>query len=328
MKRKTAMIACWVAAFCILFAISSCSTNVEPSENSNSAPDDRSVANIATLRREMVAVVPFFHKLPAPGPTDWLANFKEPGQTFDEYLNANPTVPTADRRTLYVLPLGSFSDEQNTAIKLTAGYLEAFYGLPVKFLTVQAIKRPLRTKDQRTNAISKKVQVRTGYILDDVLRPMLPPDAAALIAFTNEDLFPDSSMSFVFGQASLEDRVAVWSLFRLKSNADRKTFLLRTIKIATHETGHMFSMHHCTAYSCVMSGTNHLAETDSHPIDACPECMAKICWFSDIKPAERYWRLADFCTRNSLTKEAAEFEKKYQAVKAIDPDQTSHRAGI
>ena len=51
--------------------------------------------------------------------------------------------------------------------------------------------------------ISKKEQVRTGYILDDVLRPMLPGDAAALIAFTNEDLFPDSSMNYVFGQASL-----------------------------------------------------------------------------------------------------------------------------
>jgi archaemetzincin len=68
-----------------------------------------------------------------------------------------------------------------------------------------------------------------------------------------------------------------------------------------------------------MNGTNHLAETDSHPIDACPECMAKICWFSHFAPAERYRKLADFCRRNSLNKEAAEFERKYNAVKAPDP---------
>jgi archaemetzincin len=269
------------------------------------------------LRRAMAAVTPFFQKLPPPGPTDWLANFKEAGQTFNEYLNSNPTVPTADRRMLYVIPLGKFTDKQNKVIRLTGDYLEAFYGMPVKFLPVQPIKRPLRIKDTRTNAISKRTQVRTGYILDDILRPMLPADAAALIAFTNEDLFPDTSMSFVFGQASFENRVAVWSLYRLDDHADDRTFLLRTIKIAAHETGHMFSIHHCTAYSCVMSGTNHLTETDSHPIDACPECMAKVCWLSHVEPEERYRRLADFCRRNSLTNEAAEFEKKYKAVKSV-----------
>jgi len=265
----------------------------------------------------MAAVKPFFSPLPVPGPSDWLATFHEPGQTFDEYLNSNPTVPTEERKTIYVLPLGKFNDGQKRVIAITSLYLEAFYGLNVKALPQQTIKRPLRIKDGRVNAISKKEQVRTGYILDDVLRPMLPTDAAALIAFTNEDLFPDSSMNYVFGQASLENRVAVWSLYRLDDNADSRTFLLRTIKIATHETGHMFSMHHCTAFNCVMSGSNHLRETDTHPIDACPECMAKVCWFSHLTPAERYQRLEKVCRENGLAKEADEFKKKYEAVRDI-----------
>lgn len=265
----------------------------------------------------MDTVKRFFTPLPEPGPTDWLANFSEPGQTFVEYLNSDPTVPTADRRTIYVLPLGRFSENQNEVIRIASGYIEAFYGLTVKALSQQTLKRPLRHKDSRINAVSKKEQVRTGYILDDVLRPMLPKDAAALIAFTNEDLFPDSTMSYVFGQASLENRVGVWSLYRLEDNADQRKFLLRTIKIAAHETGHMFSMHHCTAYSCVMSGTNHLGETDSRPIDACPECMAKICWFSHVSPADRYHRLADFCRQNGLKKEGGEFEKKLAAVRDL-----------
>jgi len=77
----------------------------------------------------------------------------------------------------------------------------------------------------------------------------------------------------------------------------------------------MFSMKHCTKYECLMSGTNHLGETDSRPIDACPECSAKICWLSDTKPAERYTRLAEFCRKNGLMKEAEEFSRKAAAVK-------------
>ena len=266
----------------------------------------------------MEAVKPFFSPLSKPGPGDWLATFKEPGQSFAEYLNSNPTVPTDGRKIIYVLPLGKFTSRQNDVIRITSQYLEAFYGLPVKALPQRSISRPLQIKDSRINAVSKKEQIRTGYILDDVLRPMLPDDSAALIAFTNEDLFPDSSMNYVFGQASLENRVGVWSLYRLDNIADLRTFLLRTIKIAAHETGHMFSMHHCIAYNCVMSGSNHLDETDSHPIDACPECMAKVSWFSHVSPAVRYQRLAKVCRQNGLEKEAVEFEKKYAAVRDIN----------
>ena len=157
-------------------------------------------------------------------------------------------------------------------------------------------------------------QLRTGWIMDKLLKPVLPADAAALIAFTNEDLYPDTSMYFVFGQASLEDRVGVWSLYRLDDDADFDRFRDRTMKIAVHEVGHMFSMRHCTKYECVMSGTNHLAETDRRPIDACPECMAKIAWMTNESPAERYERLVEFARRNALKEAATDFEKKLKAV--------------
>ena len=265
----------------------------------------------------MEAVKPFFSALPSPGPIDWLASFNEPGQTFEEYLNSNPTIPANERKTIYVLPLGSFSNDQLKVVGASAEYLEAFFGLKVSLLPTQPIDRPLRLKDSRISQFGGNEQVRTGYILDEVLLPMLKPDAAALIAFTNEDLFPDESMNYVFGQASLENRVGVWSLYRLKDDTDFHTFLSRTIKVASHETGHMFSIRHCTKYNCVMSGSNHLAETDSHPIDACPECMAKICWFSHVSPAERYKRLSDVCRRNRLNKEADEFDKKFLATEKL-----------
>jgi archaemetzincin len=293
----------------------SCSGDNEPHEKS--AETTIETLPSEQFAREMEAVMPFFSTMPAPGPEDWLASFNEPGQTFEEYLNSSPTVPTDERKTLYVLPLGKFSDAQFDAIKITSEYLQAFFGLQVVLLPNQTIDRPLRIKDSRISRYGGNEQIRTGHILDDVLRPLLKPDAAALIAFTNEDLFPDESMNYVFGQASLENRVGVWSLYRLQDGANRETFILRTIKIAAHETGHMFSMRHCRKYNCVMSGSNHLAETDSHPIDACPECMAKICWFSHVDPAERYRRLAEVCRSHGLIKDAKEFERKYSAMKEL-----------
>lgn len=249
-----------------------------------------------------------------PGRHDWLWTYKEPGQTFDEYIASNPTLPTEQRKTIYVQPIGKFNAQQSQVIKTTSAYTEAFFGLPVRMLDTKPRPPKLKEPDQRMIDYPQHRQLRSGYLLETVLPPLLPDDAAALIAFTDEDLYPDTSMYFVFGQASLENRVGVWSLFRLDDQADFATFLRRTMKIAVHETGHMFSMRHCTKYECVMSGTNHLGETDRRPIDACPECMAKIAWMNKEKPFERYKRLAEFAKKYRLKDESADFEKKGMAV--------------
>jgi archaemetzincin len=267
------------------------------------------------LRADIKKIEPFFKPMGKPKAYDWLAMHTEPGQTFDEYIDSNPTLPTADRRTIYVLPLGKFTGQQKKAVDIASGYLEAFYGLPVKEMPQERLKRPTARGDSRISGYPKRTQIRTGYILDTILKPKLPKDAAALIALTNEDLFPDDTMNFVFGQSSFEGRVGIYSLERLDDNAGFDTFLRRTLKIAAHETGHMFSMRHCAKYECVMSGTNHLGETDSRPIDACPECMAKISWLSKTSPIERYERLAEFCRKNGLKDEAVVFTRKAAAVR-------------
>jgi archaemetzincin len=269
---------------------------------------------LTDLRAAMKKIEPFFKPMGEPGPNDWLVHFNEKGQTFDEYLDENPTLPTKERGTIYIQPLGTFTGEQSKILKTAEGYLEAFYDLPVRELPPKKFDSNLKTNFRMID-YPKHRQMRTGYVLSEILKPALLRDAAALIAFTNEDLYPgDANMAFVFGQASFEDRVGVYSLYRLDDFADNATFLRRTLKIAAHELGHMFSMRHCTKYECVMSGTNHLGETDSRPIDACPECMAKVCWLSDVKPAERYKRLAEFCEKNGLKAEAEEFRRKLVAV--------------
>ncbi len=317
---------CFVGIF-----IQSCSRVPEqPAANSEAARDGK--RNVKDLRDAMPKIAPFFKPMGKPAAYDWLGSHNDPGQTFEQYLDSDPTKPTKERRKIYVLPLGAFNAQQKKVIDITAGYLEAFYDLPVITLPARSLPRPAREQGRNTqrpanalpsatpaisrrNPYTKVEQIRTGYIMQDVLKPILPADAAALIAFTSDDLFPDSSMQYVFGQASMEDRVGVWSLFRLGDKANFDTFLRRTLKIAAHETGHMFSMHHCIKYECLMSGTNHLGETDRRPIDACPECTAKICWLTDAKIADRYQRLEAFCRKNGLRTEADEFAQKAAAVR-------------
>ncbi|MCA1590089.1 MAG: archaemetzincin, partial [Acidobacteria bacterium] len=218
----------------------------------------------------MKSVELFFQPMGPPQKFDWLAAFHEPGQTFDEFLQENPTMPTAERRSIYVQPLGKFTATQKRVIDRAVEYLSAFYNLEVRLLPAKSMPKPVSTDNVRMSGHPRHRQIRTGYILDEILLPTMPDDAAALIAFTDDDLYPDSTMSFVFGQASLENRVGVWSLFRLDDAANENTFLMRTLKVAAHETGHMFGIRHCTKYECVMSGTNHLGETDRRPLDACP----------------------------------------------------------
>lgn len=303
------------SAFLILLSLlfNSCFSTPD-NQPSNMAVAREEKKDRKELRDALKKIEPFFQPMSEPRSYDWLASHTESGQTFDEYLDSEPTKPTKERQKIYVLPLGSFTAEQKKIISVAAGYLAAFYDLPIQQMSERSLPEKIDAKDVRRNEYLKTRQIRTGFVMDSILKPILPKDAAALIAFTNEDLFPDSSMSFVFGQASMENRVGIWSIKRLQIQADSSTFLRRALKIAAHETGHMFSIKHCTKYECVMSGTNHLVETDRRPIDACPECMAKICWLSDVDPKERYVRLERFCRANGLIKEADEFRRKASAL--------------
>ncbi|MBK9215730.1 MAG: hypothetical protein IPM59_09015 [Chloracidobacterium sp.] len=264
------------------------------------------------LRDAIKKVEPFFKPMGTPSRDDWLESHNEPGQTFEEYLDSDPVRPKQERQKLYVLPLGTFTPQQKKIIDIAAGYIAIFYDLPVEKMPSRAFTATW--PHIRQNKFTKTRQIKTGHIINDVLKPLLPADAAALIAFTADDLYPNESMNYVFGQASLEDRLGVWSLARLDDRAAYDKFLGRTLKIAAHETGHMFSMRHCTKYECLMSGTNNLAETDRRPIDTCPECMAKICWLSDIAAGDRYKKLAEYCRKNGLASEADEYDRKAKAV--------------
>ena len=303
-----------IAVVFLLFVIVAGCSGVEQTA-SNAAPkrDDRA----EKLAKQKEAVVRFFEPMVIHD-GDWLVSQKEPGETFEEYIASNPTLPTAERRTIYIQPIGTFSTEQKRAIQLTADYMKAFYNLPVKLSHEMPLGFVPKDKSRKIE-YRNNLQIRPSYFLDDVLPKILPKDAAALVAFTNYDLYPGDTWAFVFGQATFSERVGVYSLYRLSDiaferNNEADRLLTRTLKIAMHETGHMFSMKHCTKYECLMSGTNNLDETDRRPLDDCPECMAKVAWAMNYDPVERYNNLAAFWKKNGRPDEAKKMLEKAKAV--------------
>jgi archaemetzincin len=262
-------------------------------------------------------LLPLHRRLGPPAPGDWLAVEKEPGQTYDEYVRGRPVRPDATRRVIYVQPLGTLTKTERRVIQLTAEYMEAYFNLQVKTLDDLPLSL-IPEKARRVHPTWNVPQVLAPYVLDEVLAPRLPKDAVAMIAFTTSDLWPGEGWNFVFGEASLSNRVGVWSLFRYgdpdESEEAFRLCLLRTIKVGTHETSHMFSMEHCIRYECNMCGSNSLREADRCPVWLCPECLAKLCYATGSDPVKRYQRLAAFCKTQGLKTEQEFFEKSLEVL--------------
>jgi archaemetzincin len=274
---------------------------------------------VSTIKGDMAKLLPLHSRLGKPAPGDWLAEHHEGGQTFAQYLRCDPVGPTKKRNTIYIQPLGDFSEPQLRVVTLSADFMGRYFGLPVKTLkTLPTATVPASAR--RVHPSWGVKQILSTYVLDDVLAPRLPKDAVAYIAFTTSDLWPGKGWNFVFGQASLRRRVGVWSIYRNGNPAgtadEVRLCLLRTIKTATHETGHMFSMQHCILYECNMCGSNHRAESDRRPVALCPECVAKLWWITRTRPIERYRKLAGFCKDNGLKTEQAFYERSIRALQA------------
>jgi len=129
-------------------------------------------------------------------PGDWLAVHEESGQTFEEWLKSEPTTARGARRVIYVLPLGSMSAAQEKVVTDSVEYLRRYFQLPVRKLEpISEDTIPAGHKRDWTLGL----QLHSEYILDEVLYPRVPEDAAALIALTAIDLYPQESWNFVFG---------------------------------------------------------------------------------------------------------------------------------
>lgn len=267
--------------------------------------------HLENCRRWKERLVSLHHPMPEPQPNDWLTNHRESGQLFEHYLQKENEPRIDGFNRILIVPIGAASPAQAQIVQRTADYLSANFGLPVEMLDPVAIE-DFPDEVHRDELLGFGEQLLTTHILNEVLPPRRPKDALAVLGMTTYDLWPGKGWNFVFGQASLANRVGVWSLARYGDpSVDETTYRLaleRTVKVALHETGHMVGIPHCTAFACCMNGSNHLAETDRQPLEFCPECQAKIWWTCRYDPQKRLHRLAELAREDGLHPTAGFFE--------------------
>jgi archaemetzincin len=220
-------------------------------------------------------------------------------------------------RTLYLSLVGEFTEPRRRVIDLTGDYLGFFFDCPV---TVKA-RIPLGSIPERAKRMrsSGEPQLLTGYLLQEVLGAQRPDDALAYVALSASDLWPGTGWNFVYGQANVQDRTGVWSIYRNgdpgASDAAFRLCLRRTFNTASHEICHLLSMHHCTASLCLMNGSNHQKERDSRPLHLCPVCLTKLLWNLQAEPVPYLKRLQGSCKKNHFDDDAAWYER---AIAVID----------
>jgi archaemetzincin len=250
-----------------------------------------------------------FEPMPGPGPEDWLAQHPEKPQSFADYLRADKNVPSPQRNVIYLLPVGAFPATAPPLAQL-ARLVHAFFMLEVK--TLPAVNVADVTAKTRINEDTKKLQLLAPEVLG-WLRKRLPEDAFGLVAVTMEDLYPEPSWNFVFGMASLKERVGVQSFARQdpaffgepRPHGWQTLTRRRATWTLVHEISHMFGLTHCIYWRCVVAGANHQDEADRSPLHACPVCLRKLHAAIKFDPAAREDALAAVFGRLGINDEAA-----------------------
>lgn len=250
-----------------------------------------------------------FEPINKPSRGDWLDVHREPGQTFDQYVKEGFIRPDKNRHTIYLQPIGEFKKDRSPSLQALEECAKAYFMMQVKVLKSIPVEGHGFTT--RINSYTKNRQILTHDILK-LLKKLLPKDAFCILAVTMEDLYPDPSWNFVFGMASLYERVGVFSFARYdpafygdKRGTDYKQVLLRrSCKVLTHEAVHMFGIGHCIFFQCGLCGSNHLVESDARPIHLCPVCLRKLQYNIGFDPVARYRKLKAFYEKYGLKPEA------------------------
>ncbi len=264
---------------------------------------------LVPFNRDDLAFLPdeqHFKKKGSARPGDWLARFHEPDISFLDYCESHPVTPTDSRNVIVIQPLGVFDDAERAYLERLRSFMAEFFD------SATEIAKPVALSDRgfrkRHDGARPWTQYRTGLLIDRVLRPLLPGNAICLLGVTMADLYPDESWNYVFGEATLEKRVGVYSLVRYfpafwgapDTPQARLRALRRGYKVLSHETGHMFSVTHCVRYECVMNGSNSLEEMDQQPSMLCPECLKKLAWNLEFDVRKRYRGLRDIYAMDGL----------------------------
>jgi archaemetzincin len=177
---------------------------------------------------------------------------------------------------LYLAAIGNVPEQVMNWIENAAS---EWYPLPIRRLA--ALPIPETAYDPRRNQYQSVEMMK-------LLAQAAPRDARRVLGITDVDL-AIPMLSFLFGQAQVEGRIAVVSLCRLHQEfygltADEQTLRERATKEALHELGHTFGLVHCNDSKCVMSLATHIRLVDSKEEKYCKRCgMQLVKRFSSLE---------------------------------------------
>lgn len=244
-------------------------------------------------------------KLSTPEMGEWRFERNEKFQTFDDFNDTKKIKPTAEKKIIYLQPIGEFHNLELKEIQFLREYLQIYFQLETKILP--EISTDIIPKNKRRIGNEGNEQFLAGYFLDSVLINNFPKDAVVVMGISQKDLFPKPDWNYVFGMASYENGVGITSAYRFHdgnlTNENFSKSLERLIKISSHEIGHMFGISHCLAANCVMNGTNSLYETDFHFARACSLCQRKLDSTLQFDEKKRLNELRNFFKKNALVRE-------------------------
>ncbi len=124
---------------------------------------------------------------------------------------------------------------------------------------------------------------RGQYNSTQILRIMIEnikEESCKVVGIVKYDLFIPV-LTYVFGEAQLDGRFSIISIFRLheefySGKSDNNLLKQRTIKEILHELGHTFGLIHCKDWDCVMHSSSSIEEVDIKGKNYCFNCRQKI----------------------------------------------------
>ena len=171
---------------------------------------------------------------------------------------------TKKKPCIGLAPFGGVSD---IISKTIAAHIQGYLPLDVDILS--GLSLPGYAYDQR------RLQYDAGIILKRMESEPFQ-DYAKVVGVLDVDIFVPI-VTHVFGEAKQGGRCALVSVYRLKRNLDGSApppslLLERAAKVALHELGHLFDIHHCVDRGCLMHFSGVLEDLDQTPLDFCRYC--------------------------------------------------------